>query len=476
MSWLRLDAVRGGPRAAAQLLLAGLMLGAGSALAQQSAPPPEDSAATSESAPPTAETGDAQPPEADSAAAPGESDGDALPVTRFEAEIAFERLFTAADYDAAVGVGERLVELTIEQFGAESVEAGNAYAALGAAQREAGEYEAAEESFLRAVELMRGVGGPYSEHLIEPLVGLGDTYHADEQYLEAVSAYNEAQSVNRRVFGLLNEDQIPLLDRMTESFYEMEEFEQADEQQLAALQLIERVYEPHAPETLAAVYKYADWLQRNNRFTEARERYTRAIRTIREHYGEDDVRLVEPLRLMANSYRRQRAAHGQGLRALNDAREILSSQPEPDPLQLATVLRDLGDWHTAFTNVGSDNAEYRQAWELLGDVENGDVLREDWFSGIHYVLREPHSSRGLSREPGAVQGSVTVRLDIDEQGRSENVVVVESDPADFEHDAFVRHVQGSRFRPHMEDGVVVPARRLGLRFTFMYLPEDLEDD
>lgn len=403
------------------------------------------------------------------------ADEPGLPVTRFEARLAFDRLLADEDYNAAVAVGERMVELTIDEFGAEAVETGDAYAALGRAQREAGDYEAAEESYLRSVEVMRATGGTYSEHLIDPLIGLGDTYHVSEQHLEAVSAYNEARSVNRRVYGLLNEDQIEILDRMTESFYAMEEFQEAGEQQLEALRLIERVYEPHSRETLEAVYKYADWLQRNNRFTEEREHYTRAIRTIREHYGEDDVLLVEPLRRMANSFRQQRAAHGQGISALNDALEILTEQSAPDRLQLARVLRDIGDWETAFSSVGPDNTEYRQAWELLGGVENGDELRSDWFSGVNYVLREPHSTRGLSTAPDAVQGTTTVRLDIDEQGRSRNVAIVESDPPGFKDEAFLRQVRNSRFRPHMEDGVVVPAERLGLRFTFRYLPDELED-
>lgn len=431
---------------------------------------PADAAAQA-AGPETAEPSD------DAESAPSSTAFDsAQPVTRFEAELAFDRLFAVDDFDAAVGIGEQMVDLTAEEFGADSVETGKAYTELGAAQREAGDFADAEESYLRAVEIMRKTGGPYSENLIDPLVGLGDTYQADAQYLNAVSAYNEARSVNRRVYGLLNEAQIPILDRMTESFYEMEEFDKADEQQQAALRLIERVYEPGSPEVLEAIYKYADWLARNRRFTDARTQYQRAIHTIREQYGEEDGRLVEPLRRVGNSYRLQRAAVGEGIASLTQALEILSSEDDPDPLELATVLRDVGDWRTAFSSVPPDNAEYRRAWETLGDVDDGERLREEWFSGIHYVLSEPHSSRGLSTDADAVPGSVVVRFDIDTAGRSENVAVIESDPPGFNEEAFMRQVRRSRFRPHMRDGVVVPARRLGLRFTFTYLPDDHEDD
>lgn len=475
---MRADVSAVSPRAARRAaLLAWLALGVGDALAQdeadEAAAPAVDAEAVAEE---PVEAGGAAAletdPAADSAPAAGE---EPLPVTRFEAELAFDRLVAVEDYDAAVAVGERMLELTADEFGADSIEAAKAHAALGAAQRNAGRFEPAVENYLQAVELVRAARGPYAEQLIGPLVGLGDTYQADEEHLNAVSAYNEARSASRRENGLLNEDQIAILDRMTESFYELGELEQASEQQLAALHLIERVYEPHSPEVLEATYKYAAWLRRNGNFTAERDHYMRAMRTIRDHYGDDDPLLAEPLRRIGNSYRLQRTPHGQGSSSLTQALEILSAQEDPDPLMLATVLRDIGDWEIAFTNVGASNAQYRRAWELLGEVERGDALREDWFQRIHYVLHDPHSTRGLSVAPGGVPGNVVVEFDIDEQGRTDNVVLIESDPPGFKDEAFLRHVRRSRFRPQMADGVVVPARR-SLRLTFRYAPEELEED
>ena len=80
-------------------------------------------------------------------------------------------------------------------------------------------------------------------------------------YVDAVSAYSEARTVNRRAFGLLNEDQIPLLDRMTKSLIELNKPLEADQQQLEALRLVERSHPPESDEALAAIYKYAGWLR-----------------------------------------------------------------------------------------------------------------------------------------------------------------------------------------------------------------------
>jgi tetratricopeptide (TPR) repeat protein len=161
-------------------------------------------------------------------------------------------LLEAEDYTAAAAIGERWVELTEQEFGPESLEAGAAYVGWAEALTQAGEYEAAEENFLVAVEIFRNADGIYSENLVRPLVGLGDSYHLDGEYLNAVSAFNEARTVSRRVLGLLNKEQIAILDRMTRTFVSMGEYLEADQHQREALLIVERNHPPESIEVLSA--------------------------------------------------------------------------------------------------------------------------------------------------------------------------------------------------------------------------------
>jgi TonB family protein len=89
------------------------------------------------------------------------------------------------------------------------------------------------------------------------------------------------------------------------------------------------------------------------------------------------------------------------------------------------------------------------------------------------VLREPISQRSLSQEQDAPSGHVLVTFDLDTNGRSENVVVVESDPPGLKDESVLRHVRRSRFRPQMVDGVVVPGQQLALQFNYRYSPDEL---
>lgn len=402
--------------------------------------------------------------------------GSAEIVTRFEAGIELERLIQAQDFDAAAAVGERLLTLTQEEFGEISVETANAHLALAQAQAANDDRTAAEQHYLDAIVIFSEVEGAFSEALVSPLLGLGDNYQDGGQYLNAVSAYNEARTINRRAFGLLDEGQIEILDRMTRSFLAMNEYEQADAQQRAALMLIERKHERHSEETLDAIYKYAGWLRDRRRFTEEREQYQRAMRIIRDHYDDGSVLMVRPLSEIGNSFRNQGAAVNQGITGLLTALELLENQEEPDERALARLLVDIGDWETAFSRVGADDAAYRRAWQLLGNVDGGDALRREWFGGIEYVFREPLSQRGLSAAPDALRGFVLVRFDLNELGHTENVTILESEPPGLKDEAVARHVRQSRFRPFMNDGEIVARRNLALRVTFRYAPTAIDGE
>jgi tetratricopeptide (TPR) repeat protein len=380
--------------------------------------------------------------------------------------------------EQTVAAGQRFVTQTEREFGKNSRQSAEAYTDLAEAQRSARQHDAAEKNYLTAIEIYRSIDGPFSPLVIQPLTALGDNYQESGDYLKAVSAYGEARTVSRRTYGLLNEAQIPFLDRSAQALLELNQPVEADEQQLEALRIIERNHPPESDEALEGVYKYAEWLRENGRFQEERDQYGRALRTIRDVYGKEDARQVKPLLGIGNSFRNQRIPEGQGSGALRDALSLLLAQKDPDELTVAEVLRDLGDWEVAFSKVDYDGAEYRRAWQLLGEVASGDEIREEWFTGPNYVLREPISLRGLSQEPTAPPGHVLVRFDLDKAGHSLNAAVVESDPPGLKDEAVLRHIRRSRFRPQMANGELVPRDALALQFNYRYTPgavSELED-
>lgn len=397
-------------------------------------------------------------------------------LTRLETQIVFLDLVEERRFEEALGYAETMVELTEAEFGSPSSELATALANLAYIRRTLQDFDESNESFVSAIDMFREIEGPFTPAAINLLVSMGANFHANGEYFQALNVFEEARTVNRRAYGLLNPDQIDIVYHISATLTSMRRYEEAHQLQQDALRLMERLHGSETLEVLPYIYSYAEWLVSGFQFEAARDQYLRATDIIRELDGSESGLLVHPLREMGNTFRIQKIAEGRGIGALRRALEIAEAQTEPDTLELARVLRDIGDWYTAFSRVGPSREEYLRAWELLGSVEDGETLRTEWFDDGDgdYVLREYPSSRGVvdSDEPGAVAGFVRIVFDIDIDGRPLNVNVLESEPPGFKDATMRRAVGRSRFRPRIVDGEFAYAPGLIRNFTFHYIPEE----
>jgi len=395
--------------------------------------------------------------------------------TTADAESASAPNLEPEDPKQAVQSAQAHVAQVEEQFGKKSRQSAEARLDLAELQKRAGDLEGAEQSYLAAIESYRSLDGAFTPLAIEPLTALGDDFTERKDYVSALSAYTEARTISRHAYGLLNEDQIPLLDRLTETMIELNKPAEADQHQQEALRLVERQYPPESDESLAALYKYAGWLREQGRFSEERDLYMRALKTIRDHYGKDDLHEVPALAAIGNSFRTQRLPEATGIGSLHDALQLMVARGAPDKVALAGVLRDIGDWEVAFSKVEYAGADYKRAWQYLGEVPEGVELRKQWFTATIYVLSEPISLLGLSQEPNAPSGHVLVKFDLDKYGHTSNPTIIESAPAGLKDEAVLRHIRRSRFRPQMVDGEPVARSGLQLQFSYRYSRDAVKD-
>ncbi len=395
-------------------------------------------------------------------------------LSRLETQIEFVDLVENGQYAAALPLAESMVTLTEAEFGRPSAELATAINNLAVVQRNLAQYEESKASYVEAIEMYREVEGPYTESIITPLVALGANYHATGDYSQALGIFQEARTVNRRSFGLLNPDQVEIVYHIAATLGSMRRYEEALQQHQDALQLMERVHGSDTMEILPYIYRYAAWLASAFQFEPARFQYVRAMDIVRNIEGPDSTSLIEPLRAIGNTYRTQKLAEGRGISSLKRALEIAENAEPFDPLATARVLRDIGDWYTAFSRVNATGDEYRRAWQVLGVLDNADEIRSRWFGEPDYVLREYPSSRGLAEasDLGAVEGFVRIIFDVDAAGDPLNVTVLESEPPGFKDDTMVRAIRRSRFRPRVVDGEVVYSTGLIRNFTFHYEPEE----
>ena len=454
-----------------------LLLGAGAALAQDADQSPQPNAVP-------ADVAAADAPPADTAATdalPADAATDLQPsaaqpepgaaVTRFELQIDLEDLLAAADYSAAAELGGALIALAAAEFGTDSTMFAETLLLVAEAQSLNGDFDAAEENALQALEIYRQQDGSFAESLIRPYLALGDNYYKAEDYVSAVSSYEEARNVSRRVNGLLNPGQIEILDRLSASAEGLDQMTDAEEYQREALELVERRYSPHSSEVIEAALRYGQWLRDHNMFTPERELYGRVERAVAEQYGVESVQLVPLLLARGNSYRSQALYDVQGISALRLARDILET--DPDTRLLAQAYRDLGDWEAAFYERGTDGTAYLASWALLGDLEDGGAVRAEWYGTgpAQFVLIAARSQRGFSTDRDAATGRLIIQFTVQPNGLTTDVRITDADPPGIAEEAFARQIRASRFRPVIRAGRLVPARR-AFSATFRYDPKD----
>jgi TonB family protein len=388
-----------------------------------------------------------------------------------ETRVAVEELRDAGDLDAALALEARLLELVTAQFGEDSRAVADAYRLLASVHRARGDFEVAEEQLLMSIEIYEHAAGPVAPDLIDPYVDLGGTYRDAGDYAGAISAYSEARTIGRRNFGLLNEEQLPIVDLMTEAAERLGDIEEAKNLQEDALTLVERVHGETSLEAIEAQYKYAHWLRSKGLYDEELRLYYDIQRVIEDDYDKDPLMLVRNYRERAMSYRASRNANPLGLSGLGDALNLLEAMPEPPTLLMAEVLVERGDWFVQFDRASNEVSEYLRAWRLLGELENGNELRKEWFDSLHVVEMPNLSQRGLSNNPADPQGHVVVYFTVDTTGRTSDVEITDSEPPGLKDGAVSRLMRLARFRPKVSNGMFVPARR-AYRWEFRYLAVD----
>ena len=406
----------------------------------------------------------------------------------------FKQLMKENVFDEADTVAKRVVELSIRTHGPQSNEFAKALTNLAIVQFQTEQYDAAEQNFESAIEIIEDSEDRLNAQLVNPLKGLGAAQLESGRPDLATKTFRRAVHVTHVNEGPHNLDQLDLLESIAETFVRMGDLDSAKEAQDTIYAINVRKYELDTPELVPALLRRAQWQHKSGFVFDERATYRRAIRIIEKHSGRGSLELIEPLILLGKSYfyldttgqvsyTDSRMTSGEIY--FRRAARIAAEHPDTNWQVVAQAQLALGDYYMSNNNPNRGQRVYVEAWNLLSEHEDGLNVRRVQLEQIVplkqdklplYISADEDNETPDEKENPLLQGSISISYTVSTKGRATNLRMIEAQPTEFERmiSRVQREVQHRIYRPRLLDGEVVETPDLILVHKYFYRQSDLD--
>ncbi len=408
----------------------------------------------------------------------------------------FERYKNLMDqevYDEADTAAKRVVQLAIQLKGPASMDTARALTNLGIVQHRSGDYEAAQQNFESAVEIIEDQQDRLDEALVNPLKGLGAAQLEAGLPVKAANSFQRAVHITHVNEGPHNLDQVEILESLAETNLRLGALDRAKQinDQIYAISV--KHYDDTAESLVPALMRRAAWQHRAGFINDERATYRRVIRIIESASGKDDLSLIEPLTKLGHSfffvdvsgaegYGQQSVATGEIY--FRRALRIAEDNPDADWQTVADTRIALGDYYMFEGNHARARKIYATAWHWLSEDESRIEFREEAL-GQPVPLRQGMLPQyagdtdlgdSVASEDDLRRGKITVTFSISARGRVSNLKIVEAEPPEFEEiqHGVQRELRRRLYRPRFEDAQAVSSPNNVLSHSFFYRQSELD--
>ena len=395
--------------------------------------------------------------------------------------------------DEADTVAKRVVELTIRIHGPQSNEFARALTNLAIVQYRTKNFDAAQQNFEAAIEIIEDNEDRLNARLVNPLRGLGVSQLESGRPDLATTTFGRAVHVTHVNEGPHNLDQIELLESIAETHLRTGDLEMAKGTQETIYALNIRAYDLDSLELVPALMRRGAWQRHAGFIYDERTTYRRAIRIIEKKSGKNDLQLIDPLIRLGESYffvdvsgtlPYHEARMSTGEIHFRRAVRIASENPETNWQIEAKATLALGDYYMFEHNPQRGRQVYTDAWTLLSEDESRLDARYEQLEKI-VVLRErplpkyinaADSAGGVQSDDPLLQGHVRLSYEITTRGRADEIKLIEANPPEFvDMQRYVqREIRRRIFRPRFEEAKAVLTPDQQLAHTFFYRQADLD--
>ncbi|RZV35878.1 MAG: tetratricopeptide repeat protein [Chromatiales bacterium] len=403
----------------------------------------------------------------------------------------FRQLLADRNFDEADVSAKRVVEMSIKVFGPQSRETAKALNNLAIVQHNNKQYSAAIQNFTSAIEILEAVYDRLNGELVNPLKGLGSAQLSSGRPDQAVRSYRRATHITHVNEGPHNIEQVEILEALAEANVRLGEVETARDTLDRIHAINVRHFSNDALGLLPSLMRRADWQHRAGYFNDERMTYRRAIRIIETASSKNDPRLVTPLIQLGRSYyyyepitdgsssRAGLAASGEPY--FRRAVRIAEGAEDLPWLERAKAQLALADYYTGTETHNRARRMYAQIWEDLSLDDDRLEMRKELLQ-TPAPLREgvlPQYAGSASTGESDSQfltGVIQVDYTVSNRGRVRNIRT-EATPVEFTDMQRMAHreIRARVFRPVIEDGEPVESGNQVFRHEFYYTKGQLDD-
>ena len=369
---------------------------------------------------------------------------------------------------------------------------------LALAQRYNSDFETALQNYELAITIVESKKDMLHLALIEPLLGIGNTYIESDRPDRALQHIERALHVQHVNEGPHSIDQTAALEALAKAYRKKGELQQAAVIAERIFLLYSHKFPGKSMELVPVLLKKGQILGEIGDRREERNAYNEAVEIVEQNEGKSSPNLIEPLINLGNSYEHEyfdiyfKATSKEELpetRLLNKAEsffesavELARSNDDVDWRMQSEAMLALGDFYTVTEEQSRARVYYRDAWVLLtADSQRLGQRRID-LEGVvplqqplpDLTVALPRSADGNLSSAMYDTGYITTQFTVTRHGRLEEIGLVEISPernADIETEV-KRSLTSFLYRPRIENGFAVDTPGQTIRYEFPYPRND----
>ena len=394
-----------------------------------------------------------------------------------------------AEFDYALTLSQTLLEQAESLRESRAIAFGQILVNHGIIQSVADDYSRGLTVIERGLALIEQRSNPFSTVLINAVMAKALTEYSLEKTTEAQDSFRRAQHIMHRNEGVYAADQIQIIDWLTKVNLKHGNLSGADREQRFSLRVAEQVYGPDSIELLPILNRLGGYfatrgstippmvptearLKRDLLFKYSVDMYYRAVSIIEQNFGENDLRLVQPLRGLASARMLQITNRRDAEAALERSFNIIQSNPDSDTTDRAQALIDLGDLYIITSDIRAADI-YLQAWDMLQESADTLEVANAFFGAPVRLFPRATAVLYLERQPDAAEEGdplfVNLEFTVNSDGKVSRVQVLEKNVPNEQVRLVRQRIRAARYRPRIVDAEIVDTQGLMLHQPFKVL-------